>query len=83
MVPRDSDVILSFINTLAPLPRRTYLEVTKGQIEVVTSLVLRHSVSVITKSGTTLCAQCPERKSELRCNVATQYFYNNSDGRVV
>ena len=27
---------------------------------------LKHSVSIITNSGTTLCAQCPERKSELR-----------------
>ena len=25
-----------------------------------------HSVNIITNSGTTLCAQCPERKSELR-----------------
>ena len=29
----------------------------------------RHSVFIITNSETTLCAQCPERKSELRVHL--------------
>ena len=34
-----------------------------------------HSVSIITNSGTTLCAKCPERKSELSYNIAISYVH--------
>ena len=39
----------------------------------------RHSVSIIhiINSGTTLCAQCPERKLELRCCVAIFFLFSN------
>ena len=51
--------------------------------------MLKHSVFIITNSVTTLCAQCPERKSQLRYSIFTKLTrsfqstlfdcYNNSE----
>ena len=44
-----------------------------------------HSVSIITNSGTTLCSQCPEQKSELSAawrSGSEGRFYDDHDRKV-